>query len=107
MRRAERTQPAPLSFAQQRLWFLDQFVPNSPTYNSSDALHLQGWLKLEALEWAMSEVVRRHEVLRTRMEVVEGQPRQVIAPAASVSVPIHDLSLLNPQDQEAEVRKCG
>ena len=104
IRRDARRQPAPLSFAQQRLWFIDRFVPNSPTYNISDALRLQGSLDLKALEWAMSEVVRRHEVLRTHMEVVEGQPRQVIAPAAAVRITIHDLSLLNPQNQDTEVR---
>ena len=104
IRRDEKRQPAPLSFAQQRLWFIDRFMPNSPTYNISDALQLQGSLNLKALEWVMTEVVRRHQVLRTHMEVVEGQPRQVIAPAAPVPILIHDLSLLNPQDQETEVK---
>jgi amino acid adenylation domain-containing protein/FkbM family methyltransferase len=104
--RVTREQAIPLSFAQQRLWFLDQFVPNSPTYNSNVALSLQGDLNVQALESAFSEIVSRHEVLRTRMEVLQGQPRQVIAPPAPVSVPVMDLSPLPQAEQEVEIQRC-
>jgi amino acid adenylation domain-containing protein len=103
--RLARDQAVPLSFAQQRLWFLDQFVPNSPTYNINIALRLQGELRLEVLEWALNEVVRRHEVLRTRMEVVEGQARQIIASNAAVSIAVTDMSQLEPGDREAVIAR--
>ena len=69
---------APLSFAQRRLWFLNQLAPNNPFYNCSGAVRLQGNLDLGALEWAINEIVKRHEVLRTRFEVDAGEPIQVI-----------------------------
>src|SRR5262249_15374886 len=69
---------APLSFAQRRLWFLNQLAPNNPFYNCSGAVRLQGRMKVEALESAINEIVRRHEVLRTRFEVDAGEPIQVI-----------------------------
>src|SRR5687767_10053832 len=63
-RRAE-TGPAPLSFSQERLWFLDQLEPGLPTFNIPKALRLQGALDVPALQQSISEIVRRHEVLRT------------------------------------------
>jgi amino acid adenylation domain-containing protein len=68
----------PLSFAQQRLWFLDQFEPGSSAYNMPFALRLKGVLDVAALERAMTEVIRRHEVLRTRFVVENGEPVQVV-----------------------------
>jgi hypothetical protein len=67
-----RTENLPLSFAQQRLWFLDQLVPNSAFYNISQALRLNGSLNLTALEQSLSEIVQRHESLRTTFVAVEG-----------------------------------
>src|SRR5262249_32711160 len=58
----------PLSFAQQRLWFLDQLVPNNPFYNCPRAVRLEGRLDLEVLERVINEIVRRHEALRTKIE---------------------------------------
>ena len=69
---------ATLSFAQQRLWFLDQFEPGSSAYNMPFALRLKGVLDVAALERAMTEVIRRHEVLRTRFAVEGGEPMQVV-----------------------------
>ncbi|MBZ5523304.1 MAG: amino acid adenylation domain-containing protein [Acidobacteriia bacterium] len=103
MRRVDREGPLPLSFAQQRLWFLDQLQPNSSTYNIGYALRLQGELSLPALEEAFTEIVRRHEVLRTRMEALDGEPRQVVVDAAPVLIPVTDLSGLAPADREAEM----
>ncbi|MDZ8258877.1 non-ribosomal peptide synthetase [Nostoc sp. ChiQUE01b] len=68
----------PLSFAQQRLWFLDQFEPNSPSYNIPLALRLVGTLDQTALEQSLQEIIHRHEALRTNFITVDGQPTQVI-----------------------------
>jgi amino acid adenylation domain-containing protein len=76
--RARRDERLPLSFAQQRLWFLDQLTPNNSFYNCSGAVRLEGQLDLLILERVINEIVRRHEVLRTRIEVIEGDPVQII-----------------------------
>ncbi|HVS00542.1 MAG TPA: condensation domain-containing protein, partial [Thermoanaerobaculia bacterium] len=89
-RRAE-DGPAPLSFSQQRLWFLDRLSPGSPAYNLSSAVRLSGPLRVEVLRLALNEIVRRHEVLRARFEEVEGRPVQVIAPALEIALPLVDL----------------
>ncbi|HEV2833884.1 MAG TPA: condensation domain-containing protein, partial [Pyrinomonadaceae bacterium] len=75
---ARETRTAPLSFAQQRLWFLDQYEPGSILYNLSAAIHLKGALNVTALERSLSEIVRRHEVLRTTFFIVDDRPVQVI-----------------------------
>lgn len=76
--------PLPLSFAQQRLWFLDQMQDAGPVYNEAAALHLEGALDVEALERALREVVRRHAVFRTTYEAVDGAPHQRIDPDATL-----------------------
>ncbi|AFZ11267.1 amino acid adenylation domain protein [Crinalium epipsammum PCC 9333] len=73
-----RTENSPLSFSQQRLWFLQQLTSNSPEYNISSAVKLTGSLNIAALERSLSEIIRRHEALRTRFVDVDGQPVQVI-----------------------------
>jgi amino acid adenylation domain-containing protein len=85
-------QPLPLSFSQERLWFLDQFQPGSPLYNVPMSLRLRGRLDVTALERTFQEVVRRHEVLRTGFTSVEGQPAQMIHPEAHLEMPVTDLS---------------
>ena len=70
----------PLSFAQQRLWFLAQMEPDSPFYNIPAALRLRGPLDVDVLEQTLSEIVRRHQVLRTLFVSVNGQPMQRIQP---------------------------
>src|SRR6185295_9701753 len=82
----------PLSFAQQRLWFLDQLQPGNPFYNVSAALRLQGPLDLAVLAASLGEIVRRHEVLRTVFPVRNGQPVQEIRPAGRFPLPVVDLS---------------
>ena len=82
----------PLSFAQERLWLLDQIDGASAAYNIPCAVHLAGALDTAALERAVNEVVRRHEALRTRFEAVSGEPRQVIEPPLPVPLPVVDLA---------------
>jgi amino acid adenylation domain-containing protein len=84
----------PLSFPQQRLWFLDQWEPGNASYNVPAAVRLQGDLDAAALGRALTEIVRRHEVLRTTFEAVEGQPRQVIQEKMALPLPHVDLSAL-------------
>ncbi|MBW4563379.1 MAG: amino acid adenylation domain-containing protein [Mojavia pulchra JT2-VF2] len=69
----------PLSFSQQRLWFLDQLIPNSPIYNIPGAVQFHGRLDRVALEKSFNEIVRRHEILRTTFAIVDGQPVQAVA----------------------------
>src|SRR4051794_8353401 len=73
--------PAPLSFAQQRLWFLDQWEPGAPTYNAAVGMMLSGLLDLAAMRKSFDSMVERHEILRTTYGVVEGAPRQFVTPA--------------------------
>jgi amino acid adenylation domain-containing protein/non-ribosomal peptide synthase protein (TIGR01720 family) len=80
----------PLSFAQQRLWFLNNFEPESPEYNIPQAFRIEGDLDREVMQRALREVVRRHETLRTTFRSVEGEPAQVIAQVVDMEVPYLD-----------------
>ncbi|HEX8338906.1 MAG TPA: amino acid adenylation domain-containing protein, partial [Pyrinomonadaceae bacterium] len=97
----------PLSFAQQRLWFLDQLQPDSPFYNISGAARLSGELDPSALEKGLNEVVRRHESLRTTFDSEGGQPHQIISDALHVHVPLLDLSALPEAERDAEGRRAA
>ncbi len=92
----------PLSFAQQRLWFLDQLAPGQADYNIPAALRLTGRLNVPALEAGINEIVRRHDALRTVFGAVEGRPFQLALPAKLVSLPLHDLR--NVPETERETR---
>ncbi|HYO67456.1 MAG TPA: amino acid adenylation domain-containing protein, partial [Archangium sp.] len=98
---------AELSFAQQRLWFLDQYQPGTALYNMPAALRLEGALDVGALERAFTELVRRHEVLRTTFQVREGKPVQVVAPASRWALEITDLGYLPPPEREAEAMRLA
>jgi amino acid adenylation domain-containing protein len=101
----ERTGALPLSFAQERLWFLDRLQPGSAFYNITSALRLAGALDAAALERALGEIVRRHEALRTVFREANGSPVQVIAPFAGFGLPVEDLAGLGEAEREAEVKR--
>lgn len=88
----DRSGAAPLSYAQQRLWFMDQLAPNSAFYNVPVASRLEGPLDVHALQRSLNEIVRRHEVLRSAFPTVEGEPVQVVRPDAAVPLSVVDLS---------------
>ena len=95
-------EPAPLSFAQERLWFLYQLDPESTAYNVSIPLRITGRLNLTALSQSISEAVRRHESLRTTFDVVDGKPVQIINSVQQTDVQIVDLTSL-PESQRQEI----
>ncbi|OLP20314.1 hypothetical protein BST81_00825 [Leptolyngbya sp. 'hensonii'] len=97
----------PLSFAQQRLWFLDQLEGQTTAYNIAGAARLIGKLHVEALERAISEIIHRHEVLRTTFPTIEGVPTQRIAPPQPVTLPVTDLQSLPPDERAAEVQRLS
>jgi amino acid adenylation domain-containing protein len=99
--------PAPLSFAQERLWFLDRFQPGSPFYNVPVALHLSGVLDVPALAASLGEIVRRHEALRTTFTVRDGQPVQCVGPARPVALPLTDLRHLPEGERQAEAQRLA
>ncbi len=98
--RRSRERAPSLSYAQQRLWFLDQFEPQSAFYNVPAAIKLTGDLDHAALAQSLTEIVRRHEVLRTSFPSVGGQPVQHIAPAVPINLPVTDLQALTEGDRE-------
>ena len=95
----------PLSFAQQRLWFIDQLEPGSSMYNIPLALRLTGPLDMAIFERSLSEVVRRHEVLRTTFRTLGGEPIQRICAAMPLRVPVTELSGLPEAETEGQIRR--
>jgi aspartate racemase len=103
-RRAER-ESAPLSFAQQRLWFLNQLEPENAAYNEGSALGLTGRLDPDALHKAINEIVNRHEVLRTTFVTVDGNPTQKINRPRTFEIPCVDLQSRAGEERDAEVER--
>ncbi|WP_445634029.1 Carrier domain-containing protein [Nostoc sp. DSM 114161] len=103
--RVSRDKELPLSFAQKRLWFLEQLERGSSTYNMPAAVYLNGRLDISALEQTFKELLRRQEVLRTSFKKVNGNPVQIIASSVPISVPIIDLSEISPQKQFVTVQQ--
>ncbi|HEX7317777.1 MAG TPA: amino acid adenylation domain-containing protein [Pyrinomonadaceae bacterium] len=104
---APRVGSLPLSFAQQRLWFIDQLEGDSTAYNMPAAARLTGGLEVGALEQSLTEIVRRHESLRTIFTAEDDEPAQVILPARPVSIPLVDLSRLPAREREAEAMRLA
>ncbi|HEX6911521.1 MAG TPA: amino acid adenylation domain-containing protein, partial [Longimicrobium sp.] len=107
LEKMSRTRTAPVSFAQERLWFLDRLQPDSALYNIPAALRLSGPLDVPALERALGEVVRRHEALRTTFSAEGDVPVQVIAPFAGFALPVEDLAGAAHAEAEARRRAAG
>ncbi len=101
-----REQNLPLSFAQQRLWFLDKFEGEGKAYNESGAIHIEGQLNAPAFEKALNEIVRRHEVLRTVFTTLQSEEGfsaesvQIILPEQSIEMDVIDISGLPQKDRE-------
>ncbi|MBG1264976.1 non-ribosomal peptide synthetase [Nostoc sp. WHI] len=107
IQRVPRDGKLPLSFAQQRLWFVHQISPDSTAYNMLEALRLDGSPNIVALEQSLSELIRRHEVLRTTFPTVDGKPIQLIAPPTALTLPIHNLQGLSTEEQTEQIREIA
>ncbi len=91
---------APLSFAQKRMWFLDQLQPNSAFYTMFEAFHLRGPLSFSVLERSYNELLKRHNILRTRFVIIDEEPVQLILPHAWTYIPEIDLRACSSQERE-------
>lgn len=97
----------PLSYGQQRYWFLQEMEPGSAAYNIPTALRIKGELNQQALADSINEVIRRHEILRTKFNVVDGQPVQQIVPSLEVSLITINLRHLPETEKESEMWRVG
>ncbi|MEG4838962.1 amino acid adenylation domain-containing protein [Microcoleus sp. B9-D4] len=104
---ASRLGELPLSFAQQRLWFLDQLQPGNPAYNIPAAVRLKGALNVAVLEQTFQEIIKRHEALRTTFNSVEGRPAQVIISSLNFTLAIVNLRELSQAEREAEAMRLA
>src|SRR5215813_12705730 len=105
--KAQQATRAPLSFAQQRLWILDQLDNGSAAYNISRAVRLEGDLDLQALRKALNEVVARHKSLRTNFVVVDSEPVQQVSPSLTIEPQLHDLRSLAANLRESEALRLA
>lgn len=99
------SQNIPLSFSQQRLWFIDQLYHGSSFYNIPIAFHIKGQLNITALQQSLNEILKRHEIWRTNFRLVNGEPIQEIAPQLTWDLPIINLEHLSGKDWEGEVKQ--
>jgi hypothetical protein len=93
--------PAPLSVSQEEIWRLAQQPDLPPVFNESITIHRHGPLQVEALEWALGEIIRRHEAWRTSFDVFDGRPVQMVHPPFSIPLPIEDLRAAPPAERWA------
>ncbi|HET9788878.1 MAG TPA: condensation domain-containing protein, partial [Pyrinomonadaceae bacterium] len=105
--RREPGELCPLSFAQQRLWFISQLEPDDPFYNCIEALRMTGKLNVPLLEQTFNEVMRRHEALRTTFELVGGEPVQVVSSEIEVNPSLIDLRALPASERERQLSKLS
>jgi len=105
--RVPRDKPLPLSFAQERLWFLDQFEPGNPQYNAPLPMRLKGPLDPAAMQNAINAIIKRHEVLRTTFRMDNDLPVQEIAQELTIEVPVIDISAVPAEDREREARRLA
>ena len=107
LRVAERNRPLPLSFAQQRLWFIEQLEPESVAYNNPAAMRISGPLNLSVLEATFTEIARRHESLRTVFPQANGEPYQLILPPQPFALAAEDLSFFSPAEREKKAAEMA
>jgi hypothetical protein len=105
--RRSKKESAPLSFAQERLWILSQLEPDSATYNRPVVLRLGGALNVTALEQGLSEILRRHEVLRATFSTEDERPVQVITSFQPVSLSVVDLSKFSANQREDRAKRLA
>jgi len=103
-RRSVDTEPR-LSFAQERLWFLDQLMPGSPVFNVPMAVRLSRAINIDTLQKAVTEIVRRHEALRTTFITRDGEPAPVISHNCNTTIEVIDLTMLDAAARETESRR--
>lgn len=97
----------PLSFEQERMWFLEQLESGNPAYNIRGAIQIKGRLNTDILEQSINEIIERHEILRTTFNIVDGQPRQIIGSPFKLELPVVDLQKLNATFPEQEARRLA
>lgn len=102
---SSRADPLPLSFAQERLWFFDKFQPGNPAYNISSAFSVSGHLNIMAMEQALGELVRRHEVLRTTFPLLENRPIQKISSDLEIMMDVRDYRHLSEPERGEVTRR--
>ncbi|MCK5571381.1 MAG: hypothetical protein KAJ12_01410, partial [Bacteroidetes bacterium] len=95
----------PLSFAQERLWFLNQMEPESPSYNVPAAIRMKGHLDVPALERSLISIAERHEVLRASFPSIDGEPVQIVSPALDLKLEVQDISHLSGNEQTDEAAR--
>ncbi len=104
---AARTGALPISFAQQRLWFLDQLFPQGFAYNMLSAYKLKGNLNVPVLKDSVNEIVKRHEIWRTVFVAIDGVPRQIVLPKLTLDLPVVDLrEATSDADRDSELSRC-
>jgi amino acid adenylation domain-containing protein len=106
-KKAAGNRQVPISFAQQRLWFLDQLEPGNASFNISRAVRVKGKLNLEALRQALNATLARHESLRTNFTSIDDEPVQVIAPTREIELQLVDLGELPETNRESEARRLA
>jgi amino acid adenylation domain-containing protein len=103
--RRKLSSPAPLSFPQEQLWYMNRLAPGSPVYNVADVVEFQGEYSAAAMGKAFHELVQRHEILRTEFSYRDGQPAQIILPEIALPLQELDLTSLPQQEREMEWRR--
>jgi amino acid adenylation domain-containing protein/non-ribosomal peptide synthase protein (TIGR01720 family) len=99
--------PCQLSFAQERLWFLEQLSPGTALYNMPCSMHIRGTLDLAALETSLRHVIARHEALRTTFSMVDGRPVQVVAPSVEIPLGIVDVTTVDQPRRASEAMRLA
>jgi len=100
--RSRRSGPAPLSPAQEQLWYFSRLAPENPVYNEAVSIRKEGPFDATAFRAAFNEIVRRHEIWRTTFDDVDGEPLQIVGPAPTLELPIIDLSAMTAEERERE-----